>query len=69
MNHQEEDTLELTGETTTRVKPHLQHNLKEGVTLAKEETAKPVVNKTQANGVQIVRNLLTTQHSAGPRKR
>ncbi len=69
MNHQEEDTLEQAGEATTKVKPHPQHNPKEGVTLAKEETTKPVVNKTQANGVQIARNLLTIQHSAGPRKR
>ncbi len=69
MNHQEEDTQEQAGEATIKVKPHPQHKLKEGDTLAKEETAKPVVNKTQANGVQIARNLLTIQRSAGPRKR
>ncbi len=61
MNHQEEDTLEQAGEVTTKIKPHLQHNLNEGVTLAKEETAKPVVNKTQANGVQIAKTY--SQHS------
>ncbi len=51
MNHQEEDTLEQAGEATTKVKPQPQHNLKEGVTMAKEGTVKPTVNKTQANGV------------------
>ena len=69
MSHQEEDTLEQAGEATTKVKPHPQHNLKEGATLAKEETTKPMVNRTLANGVRIAKNRLTIRHSAGPRKR
>ncbi len=56
MNHQEEVTLEQAGEdTVTKVKLHLQHNLREGATLAKEELVHPMEAKIQANGVQIVK--------------
>ena len=70
MSHLEEDTLEQAGEAATRVKqPHHQLNLKEGPTLAKEETTNKMVTKAQANGVQIAKSLPTIQHNAGPRKR
>jgi hypothetical protein len=68
MNHQKEGTLEQAREATIKFK-HLQHNLKEGATLAKKEPAQPMVDNTQANGVQSAKNLPTTLHNAGLRRR
>ncbi len=66
MNHQEKATLVQVGkDKTTRVKLHLQHKVKEGVTLPKEELAHPMEAKIQANGVQTAKNQPTTQHNAG----
>ena len=69
MSHQEGVTLEQAGEAIAKIKPHPQHNLKEGVSLARKETTNPMVIKILANGVQIAKNQLTIRHSAGPRKR
>jgi hypothetical protein len=70
LNHQEEATLEQAGEdTTTKIKPHPQHKFKEEATLAKEELAHPMEVKIQANGLQIAKNLPTTQHNAGQRRK
>ena len=58
--------VEQAGEaTTTKIKLHLQHNLKEGALPAKEELIHPMEAKTWANGAQIAKSQLTTQHNAG----
>ncbi len=71
MNHQEEATRAQVGEDnkTVKVRHHLQHKIKEGVTLPKEELAHPMEVKIQANGVQTAKNQLTTLLNAGQREK
>ncbi len=70
VKQQEGDTVAHTkaNPKTTKVKPNLQRNLKEGGTMGKEELPHLVEARTQANGVLTAKGPLTTQLNAGPRK-
>ena len=71
VKHQEGATMAHTKANLkiTKIKFNPQRNLKEGATMVKEEQVHLVEAKTQANGVLIAKSPLTTQHSAGPKRK